>query len=51
VTLILKPPGRGNWACLEIKFAGLHAPRPMDFQIGAMFPINGRLFRIAGVLA
>lgn len=50
MTLILSPTGRGNWARLYVRFDGLHAPRPLDFQIGALYPVGARMFRIVGAL-
>lgn len=50
MTLILQPTGRGNWAWLYVRFDGLHAPRPMDFEIGALYTLGSRVFRIIGAL-
>jgi hypothetical protein len=50
VTLILKPPGKGNWAPVTVVIDGRHAV-PLVFKIGDLFPLGREVFRIAGVMA
>jgi hypothetical protein len=49
VTLILVPPGRGNWSQTMVQITGRRAA-PLFFKVGAMFELGGRMFRIAKVL-
>lgn len=47
--LILRPPGRGNWAPITVAIEGRHAI-PLAFRVGDLFILADRVFRIARVL-
>jgi hypothetical protein len=49
MTLILRPPGRGNWAALTITVNGKRAA-PMLIRAGQRMMLGGMVFRIAKVL-
>ena len=49
MTLILKPPGKGNWAHVTVVIDGSHAI-PLVYKIGDPFPLGDRIFRICKVL-
>lgn len=50
MTLILKPPGRGNWSPMVIDYRG---PRllPMLIERGALIVLGGVTFRVLEVRA
>ena len=50
--LILKPPGRGNWAqtVMAITQSSKHSPLPLEVRAGQRVQIGGQTFRIASVL-
>ena len=44
MTLVLRPPGRGNWAPVTIVIEqSKHAPMPLFFRIGQVLEIGGQL--------
>jgi hypothetical protein len=49
VTLILRPPGRGNWAAITMAITGQRAS-PMLVRVGQLLTLGGVTFRIAQVL-
>lgn len=50
MTLILRPPGRGNWTPVIVQVEGKpHLPPPMYFEVGQRVPLGGMVFRIAEV--
>lgn len=52
MTLILKPPGRGNWAAIVVTIQpSRHAPLPLYFARGQRIVMGGQTFRVAGVRA
>jgi hypothetical protein len=48
MTLILRPPGRGNWAPLIMKIDGERSA-PLLVRVGQLLTLGGQVFRIAGV--
>jgi hypothetical protein len=51
VTLLLRPPGRGNWSPVVVALeGGKNAPLPLEVHVGQRLTIAGRVFRIARVL-
>lgn len=50
MTLILRPPGRGNWATVILTIEGRHAAECAMFKIGDPFQLGRQVFRIAGVV-
>lgn len=51
MTLILRPPGRGNWKPVTMKVTGNpHLPPPMFFAVGQIVPLGGMVFRVSRVL-
>ena len=50
VTVILKPPGRGNWSSMVLEYQG---PRllPMLVAVGDLVTLAGVLFRVCEVRA
>lgn len=54
MTLVLRPLGRGNWAplLLQIPASRKELPLlPIEVRVGRRLTIDGRVFRIAKVLA
>ena len=49
MTLILRPPGRGNWAMVLVTIEGRHAADCAFFKIGDPFQLGRRVYRIAGL--
>lgn len=49
MTLILRPPGRGNWAPLTIQVSGQRLG-PVDFHIGQRVVLGGHEWRVSKVL-
>jgi hypothetical protein len=50
VTLLLRPPGRGNWQLVVVTIEGLrNAPLPIVFARGQRIEFGGLPFRIVGV--
>ena len=49
MTLILRPPGRGNWTPLHVSIEGKRAA-PLLVRVGQLLPLGGVLFRISKVL-
>ncbi len=47
--LLLKPPGKGNWAAITVAIEGRHAI-PLAFKVGDLFTLADRVFRISRVL-
>ena len=47
--LILRPPGRGNWAPLILAVEGKRAA-PLLIRKGQRLPLGGVIYRIAKVL-
>jgi hypothetical protein len=51
VTLILRPPGRGNWTPVVLTVQqSRHAPRPLDFYVWQIVDIGGQRLRVVAVL-
>jgi hypothetical protein len=51
VTLILRPPGRGNWKPIVLSFAASkHSPLPLEVFAGQRVTISTHVFRVAKVL-
>ena len=50
MTLLLRPPGRGNWRPVLLRVEGWHAPLPLEFAINQRVVLAGREFRIARVM-
>lgn len=48
MTLLLKPPGRGNWLPVTVIIDGRHAV-PLGFKAGDQFVLGGVTFRISRV--
>jgi hypothetical protein len=48
MTLILRPPGRGNWAPLIVKIDGQRAA-PLLVFVGQLVTLGGQVFRVARV--
>lgn len=49
--LLLKPPGRGNWAATTVRIEqSKHAPLPLEVHVGQRWFIGGRVFRVARVM-
>ncbi len=46
--LILKPKGRGNWACVDVTISGRRA-LPLLFQVGQTFTMGGVVWRICRI--
>ena len=52
MTLILRPPGRGNWAPVVMTIEqSKHSPLPLYVSRGQVLPIGGQLLRVVRVLA
>lgn len=52
MTLLLRPPGRGNWAPITIEvLRSRHSPLPLEVFVGQRWILAGREFRIAKVWA
>lgn len=49
MTLLLRPPGKGNWSPVIVVIDGRHAV-PLEFRRGDLFPLAGQVFRIVKVL-
>jgi hypothetical protein len=50
VTVILRPPGRGNWQITTVVIEGRkHAPLPLEVYPGARVTIAGKVFRVVKV--
>lgn len=47
--LILRPPGRGNWATVVLTVEGRRAPPPMFFAVGQKLVLGGQTFKVARV--
>ncbi len=44
MTLVLRPPGRGNWAPVVITFPkSEYAPVPLLFRVGQLMQIGDRM--------
>jgi hypothetical protein len=51
VTLILRPPGRGNWTPVVVTIAqSRHAPVPLEFHVGQRVEFGGQMLRVCAVL-
>lgn len=50
MTLILRPPGRGNWAPLVLHVQGQRAA-PLLVRVGDRLPIGGQVYRVSKVMA
>lgn len=50
MTLVLRPPGRGNWEPVHLTLTGRHAALIEFFKVGDLFPLGRLVFRIAGVI-
>lgn len=51
MTLLLRPPGRGNWRPVTVVVSGEpHLPPPMYFAVGQRITLGGQVFRIAKVM-
>lgn len=51
MTLILRPPGRGNWRIVTLVVTGdPHLPPPMYFARGQRIELGGMVFRVAKVM-
>ncbi len=49
--LILRPPGRGNWAAMVVSVdQSKHCPLPLEFHVGQRLVMAGRTFRISRVM-
>lgn len=52
MTLVLRPPGRGNWAPLIVRIEGKRfAPMAENVRPGMFFTLGSRTYRIAEVRA
>jgi hypothetical protein len=52
MTLILRPPGRGNWTPVVLTLEqSRHSPKPLLVKVGERVPLGGQVFRVARVLA
>lgn len=52
MTLVLRPPGRGNWKPVVVTIDdSRHAPRPLEVVRGMRMVLAGQVFRVARVLA
>lgn len=49
MTLILRPPGRGNWGTVVLKLDGRRAPLPIEVTVGQVWVLAGQQFRVAEV--
>lgn len=49
MTLILRPPGRGNWLPVIVTIEGRHAADCAMVKIGDAFTLGRRVYRIAGI--
>jgi len=49
VILILRPPGRGNWAPITLAVSGLRLG-PVDFHVGQRVLLGGQEWRVSKVL-
>jgi hypothetical protein len=50
LTVLLRPPGRGNWQITTVVIDGpKHAPLPLEVTPGAIITIAGRVFRVVRV--
>jgi hypothetical protein len=47
--LILRPPGRGNWAPVILAIEGKRAA-PLLVRVGDLIPLAGQVFRVAKVM-
>lgn len=52
MTVLLRPPGRGNWAPLTLRLGppGKHGPLPLEVQVGQRWVLDGKVFRVSKVL-
>jgi len=50
VTLVLRPPGRGNWTRVVIVIdQSRHSPLPLFFAKGERITLGGRVLRVCEV--
>jgi hypothetical protein len=50
LTVLLRPPGRGNWQITTLVIEGRkHAPLPLEVYPGAVITIAGKVFRVVKV--
>jgi hypothetical protein len=51
VTLILRPPGRGNWHPVVLAVEqSKHAPLPLEVHVGLLVQFGGHVFRVSKVM-
>lgn len=50
--VILRPPGRGNWAPvrLDLLMPGKHGPLPLEVLVGQRWVLDGKVFRVSKVM-
>lgn len=50
MTLILRPPGRGNWAATTVMLQqSKHSPLPLEVFVGQLWTLGGKVFRVSEV--
>lgn len=50
MTLILRPPGRGNWSPTILTIgSSLHAPLPLEVFVGQLWTLGDKVFRISEI--
>jgi hypothetical protein len=50
VTLVLRPPGRGNWKPVVLRIdQSRNTPLPLEFHRGQRVELGGHVFRVVGV--
>lgn len=51
MTLVLRPPGRGNWKPVVIAIElGRNCPLPLEFHRDQRVELGGHVFRVSKVL-
>lgn len=51
MTLVLRPPGRGNWTPVTIVIEqSKHAPMPLFFHVGQVLEIGGQRLVVRSIL-
>ncbi len=52
MTIILRPPGRGNWQTTVVTIEqSKHAPVPIEVYVGQVLTLGTRVFRVCRVYA
>lgn len=50
MTVILRPPGRGNWRPVVLQVAGGSRLAPLDFYVGQRVLLGGQHLRVSKVI-